>query len=78
MPLFQICLNGLRLSSFTRTFSEGATSPYYVVTLVRHQVCNMSLYRQIQEIFNQLNHVLLDAKGYCEKSKEYKLFMNRF
>ena len=48
------------------------------MALVHHQVCNMSTYRQIQEIFNQLNHVLINAEGYCEKSKEYTRFMNLF
>ena len=51
---------------------------FYVVTLVRHQVCNMSKYRQIQEIFNQLNHVPINPEGYCEKGKEHTLFMNLF
>ena len=36
----------------------------------------MSTYRQIQEIFNQLIHVLVNSEGYCEKSKAYALFMN--
>ena len=53
-------------------------SPYYVVALVHHQVCNMSTYRQIKEIFSQLNHVHINAEGYCEKSKEYILFMILF
>ena len=29
-------------------------------------------------MFNQLNHVLINAKGYCKKSKENTLFMNLF
>ena len=63
-----------------RIFVEGAMqwrSSYYVLALV-HQVFNMSTYRQIHEIFDQLNHVLINAEGYCEKSKEYKLFGNLF
>ena len=36
----------------------------------------MSTYRQIQEIFNQLIHVLINREDYCEKSKAYALFMN--
>ena len=36
----------------------------------------MSTYRQIQEIFNQLNHVIINAEGYCGKTKEYTLFIN--
>ena len=38
----------------------------------------MSTYRQIQEIFNQLNNVLINAEGYCEKSKEHTLLVNLF
>ena len=38
----------------------------------------MRTYRQIQEIFHQVNHVLIKAEGYCEKTKEYTLFMNLF
>ena len=36
---------------------------------------------QFQEIFNQLNHVLIDPEGYCEKSKvkiHESVFMNLF
>ena len=51
---------------------------FYVVALVRHQVFDMSKYRQIQEIFNQLNHVPINPEGYCEKGKEHTLFMNLF
>ena len=36
----------------------------------------MSIYRQIEEIFNQLNHVLINAEGYYEKSKKYTLFVD--
>ena len=43
-----------------------------------HQVCNMSTYRQIQKMFDQLNHLLINAEGYCEKSKEYTQFENLF
>ena len=35
----------------------------------------MRTYRQIQEIFSQLNHVHINTEGYCDKSKEYILFM---
>ena len=48
------------------------------MVLVHYQVCNMSTYRQIQEIFNRLNLVLINAEGYYEKSKECTLFMNLF
>ena len=60
----QVDLNGFSLRSF------------YVVTLVHHQVCNMSTYRQIQKIFNLLKHVLINPEDHCEKSKEHTLFMN--
>ena len=64
-----------------RIFAEDVTkwhSPYYIVALVHHQVCYMKTYKQIQEIFNQLNHLLINAEGYCEKSKEYALLINLF
>ena len=48
------------------------------MALVHRQVCNISIYRQIQEIFNQLNHVIINAEGYCGKTKEYTLFINLF
>ena len=48
------------------------------MALLRHQVCNIKTYREIQEIFNQLNHVLINAEGYCEKSKECTLSLNLF
>ena len=38
----------------------------------------MSTYRQIEEIFNKLNRVLINAEGYCEKNIEYTQFMNLF
>ena len=38
----------------------------------------MSRYRQIQEIFNQINHVIINAEGYCRKTKKCKLFINLF
>ena len=38
----------------------------------------MSTYRQIQETFNQLNRVLINPEGYCEKSKTLTPFMNLF
>ena len=43
-----------------------------------HQVCNMSTYRQIQGIFDQLNHVFIKVESYCENSKECTLFGNLF
>ena len=54
-----------------RIFTEAITSLYYVVTLVHQQVCNRNIHREIQEISNQLNHVLFNPEGYCEKSKKY-------
>ena len=62
---FQVGVNGFCLSSF------------YIVKLVHHRVSNISIYRQIQEIFNQVDHVLINLEGYCEKSK-YTPFMNLF
>ena len=38
----------------------------------------MSTCRQIQEIFDQINHVLINTEGYCEKNKEYTVFVNMF
>ena len=64
-----------------RIFAESVTqrhSPYYILALVHRQICNMSTYRQIQEQFNQLNHVIINTEGYCAKTKEYTLFINLF
>ena len=38
----------------------------------------MITYRQIEEIFHQLNHVIINAEGYCGKTKEYMLLINLF
>ena len=53
-------------------------SRYYVVALVHPQFCNMSTYKQIREIFNKGNDMLINEEGYCEKSKEYTLLVNLF
>ena len=49
--------------------NEFCLSSFYVVILVQYQVSNMSTYRQIQEIFNQLNQMLINQEDYSEKSK---------